>query len=73
MSYEFKTNINHNHSVLNPSHNNNNYPKHKTITINKKNRDSYKYMWAHNSPFQYAHSFSFLCCSPPNYVLLLSP
>ena len=27
----------------------------------------------HSSPFLYAHSFSFLCCSPPNYVLLLSP
>ena len=33
MSYKFKTNINHNHSVSNPTHNNNKYPKHKTITI----------------------------------------
>ena len=45
----------------------------KTITINK-NKDGYKCMCIiHNSPFLYAHSFSFLCCSPPNYVLLLSP
>ena len=36
MSYKFKTNINHNHNVSNPTHTNNNYPKHKTITINKK-------------------------------------
>ena len=32
MSYKFKPNINHNHSVSNLTHN----PKHKTITINKK-------------------------------------
>ena len=36
MSYKFKPNINHNHGVSNPTHNNNNYSKHKTITINKK-------------------------------------
>ena len=45
----------------------------KTIIINK-NKDEYKYMCIiHSSPFLYAHYFSFLCCSPPNYVQLLSP
>ena len=45
----------------------------KTITINK-NKDGYKYMCIiHNSPFLYARSSLFLCSSPPNYVLLLSP
>ena len=45
----------------------------KTIIINK-NEEGYKYMCIINSsPFLYAHSFSFLCCSPPNYVQLLSP
>ena len=42
----------------------------KTIIINK-NKDGYKNMCIiHSSPFLYAHS---LCCSPPNYVQLLSP
>ena len=69
-----KTNITHNHSETNPTHNNNNYPKHKNYNHKQKNKDGYKYMCIiHNSPFLYAHSFSFLCCSPPNYVLLLSP
>ena len=45
----------------------------KTIIINK-NEEGYKYMCIiHSSPFLYAHSFSFLFCSPPNYVQLLSP
>ena len=44
-----------------------------TIIINK-NEEGYKYMCIiHSSPFLNAHSFSFLCCSPPNYVQLLSP
>ena len=42
----------------------------KNIIINK-NKDGYKNMCIiHSSPFLYAHS---LCCSPPNYVQLLSP
>ena len=64
-------------TIVYQTHNNNNYPKHKTITINKNKvnkiiykQDKYKYMWAHNSPFQYTHSFSFLYYFPPNYVLL---
>ena len=45
----------------------------KTIII-KKNEEGYKYMCIiHSSSFLYAHSFLFLCCSPLNYVQLLSP
>ena len=73
MSYKFKTNINHNHSVTNPTHNNNNYPKHKTIIINKKTVKTGINICEHTTPpfnmHTPFHSCAALpltmCCFPP--------
>ena len=73
MSYKFKPNINHNHCVSNPTHNNNNYPKHKTITINKKTVKTSINICEHTTPPFNMHTPSHscaalpltMCCSPP--------
>ena len=76
MSYKFKTLINHNHSVTNPTHTNNNYPKHKTITINQKIKKRVKIginICKHITPPFNMHTPSHSCAAlTPNYVLLLS-
>ena len=72
MSYKFKTNINHNYNVSNPTQNNN-YSKHKTITINKKTVKIGINICEHITPpfnmHTLSHSYAILpltmCCSLP--------
>ena len=65
MSYKFKTNINHNHSVSNPTHNNNKYPKHKTTTINKKTAKTSINICEHTTPPFNMHIPSHSCAALP--------